>query len=93
MSGVAKHMDVHKLCNIAVSVSGVLVFEGVSQSCTFLGNDSPFLGSSLALPHCPDEFSAYLSEELSLIDHTAERGFRSVWAAARRRTSAVKSYL
>lgn len=68
MGGVAQHMYVHKLCNVAVSVCSVLVFESISQGSAFLGDDSPLLGCGFALPHSPDQLPANLVE-FSLIDH------------------------
>ena len=58
VGGVTKHVDIHKLCNVAVSVGCVLVFEGIPECCTFLGNDGPFFCSGLALPHSPDQLPA-----------------------------------
>ena len=58
--GVAQHVYVHKLCNIAVPVRGVLVFKSISQGSAFLGNDSSFFGCSLALSHGPDQLPTQL---------------------------------
>lgn len=56
--GIPQHVYVHKLCNIAVSVGGVLVLESIPQCCTFLGYDSPLFGCSFALPNLPDQLPA-----------------------------------
>jgi hypothetical protein len=58
MRGVAKHVDIHELGHIAVSVGDILLLKGVSQSSALFCNNITFLGRSLALPHAPDEFSA-----------------------------------
>lgn len=58
--GVAQHVYVHKLCNIAMSVGGVLVFESISQGSAFLGNNSSFFSCSFALSHGPDQLPTQL---------------------------------
>lgn len=55
MCGIPQHVYVHKLRHIAVSIGGVLVFEGIPQGSTFFGDDSPFFGCRFALPDLPDE--------------------------------------
>ena len=67
MGGVAQHVYIHKLCNIAVSVRCVLVLESISQGSAFLGNDSSLLSCSFALPHSLDQLPTNLLKS-SLID-------------------------
>ena len=58
MRGITKHMDVHELGHIPVTVQGVLLAEGSAQCSALLGNDIALLRRSLALPDGPDELPA-----------------------------------
>ena len=58
---ISKHMNVHKLGHISVSVSDILLLEGISKGSAFLSNHVTFLGCCLALPDAPDELPVHPS--------------------------------
>lgn len=65
VGGVAQHVNVHELGDIAVTQADVALPEGLSKRSALLGDDIPLLSCCLACSHRPDQLPASVMQERS----------------------------